>query len=454
MTQDMTSFERQYKVGHVLGKGGFGTVYAGIRVRDGAKVAIKHVALLKIKEWGYIGDSRVPLEICLMKRLQGEPGVVQLLDYFQRQDSYILVMERPDNCKDLFDFITEKKVLEEKLARNFFIQIVQTILACHGKGVLHRDIKDENLLVDLKTFQLKLIDFGSGAYYRDTVYTDFDGTRVYAPPEWIENGRYEGEGATVWSLGILLYDMLCGDIPFETDQQICRAQLRFRNSRISECARDLIHHCLQVEARKRASLASILQHPWLNQDNLPILITPSTSTATLTPVGMPIPTANNNEIYNDENGLNSVGSSNNSPINSNPATAATSVVVSGNASLHHHHFVSAAVDKQRDNAIAKYVHSRLANTVVVPGGGDSSGSSSSSVASQQSSGASSCDDHNQQQLQQLPKQQPTSRMAAVANAVISVRVLEANSHGHLHHQYPSTMTQPMEIADMIDKVQS
>lgn len=445
MTQDMTSFERQYKVGHVLGKGGFGTVYAGIRVRDGAKVAIKHVALLKIKEWGYIGDSRVPLEICLMKRLQGEPGVVQLLDYFQRQDSYILVMERPDNCKDLFDFITEKKVLEEKLARNFFIQIVQTILACHGKGVLHRDIKDENLLVDLKTFQLKLIDFGSGAYYRDSVYTDFDGTRVYAPPEWIENGRYEGEGATVWSLGILLYDMLCGDIPFETDQQICRAQLRFRNSRISEQARDLIHHCLQVEASKRATLTSILHHPWLRQHSHPILITPSTS-ATLTPVvgsvGMPIPAANNNEMYNNAGGLNSVGSSTNSPINSNPATAATSVVVGGNASLHHHHFVSAAVGKHSEDDIAKYVHSRLANTAVVTNGGGSSGSSS--VASQQSSGASSCDDNNQQQ-------QPTSHMAAaVANAVISVRVLEA----HHHHQYPSSMTQPMEIADMIDKVQS
>ncbi|XP_040579456.1 uncharacterized protein [Lepeophtheirus salmonis] len=255
-------FEKVYKVGQVLGKGGFGIVYAGIRHRDGLQVAIKHVAKAKIKDWCQVGGESIPLEVVLMNALRGCNGIVKLLDCFKRHDSFIIVMERPESCKDLFDFITEKGVLEEQMARNFFRQVVDTVIACHSKGIIHRDIKDENLLVDLKTHELKLIDFGSGTYIRNGLYTDFDGTRVYAPPEWIRNSSYQGEGATVWSLGILLYDMVCGDIPFETDDQICRADVRFNRVRLSLECQDLIRQCLRILPEHRISLEGIKRHPW------------------------------------------------------------------------------------------------------------------------------------------------------------------------------------------------
>ena len=125
-----------------------------------------------------MNGHRVPLEVCLLKKVYGCPRVVKILDCFERHDSFLIVMERPEPCKDLFDFITEKGMLEEQMARNFFRQVVETVMACHRKGVIHRDIKDENLLVDLKTFDLKLIDFGSGAFVKEEAYSDFDGEYI------------------------------------------------------------------------------------------------------------------------------------------------------------------------------------------------------------------------------------------------------------------------------------
>merc|ERR1711971_1453124 len=136
------------------------------------------------------------------------------------------------HCKDLFDFISEQGPLPETLAKDLFKQILQTIMDCHKRGIVHRDIKDENILIDIKTFRTKVIDFGSGAYIEDKVYHRFQGTRVYSPPE--------------------------------CDAQISRAHLTwFPQLKLSEEVKSLITSCLMVNTEERLTLAEVAAHPWL-----------------------------------------------------------------------------------------------------------------------------------------------------------------------------------------------
>ena len=168
-------FAKLYTLGPILGKGGFGTVYVGQRIADGLPVAIKLVSKAKVVAMDSEENRNVPLEVALMRTVADVPGVIKLIDFFELPECFFLILERIDNCKDLFDYISEAGHLPENVARMFLRQVLASLEGCHARGVLHRDIKDENLLVDTKTLRLKLIDFGSGARLRDEIYSDFDG---------------------------------------------------------------------------------------------------------------------------------------------------------------------------------------------------------------------------------------------------------------------------------------
>ncbi|XP_056366523.1 serine/threonine-protein kinase pim-1-like [Oenanthe melanoleuca] len=257
-------------MGSLLGRGGFGSVFSGTRLADGAPVAIKRVPRGRIRRWGELPNgARAPLEIVLLDKVStGFPGVIQLLEWFELPSCFLLVLERPERCQDLSDFIAARRFLPEEEARGLFRQVLEAVRHCSSCGVLHRDIKPANIIMDLDSGQLKLIDFGCGTFLQDTVYTQFAGTLSYSPPEWTHLKCYHGEAATIWSLGILLYQMVCGKHPFQKGQDIIWGQLKFPQQLSQEC-QDIISWCLSMRSLDRPSVEDLFYDPWLQDVHLP-----------------------------------------------------------------------------------------------------------------------------------------------------------------------------------------
>lgn len=268
-------YEKYTTTGTLLGKGGNGSVYAGYRNSDKFPVAIKVVGKKRLVR-GTVNQKnvKVPIEVALMTKARHIKGVIKLIDYSELPgDCFVMVMERKvntigDPCKDLFDFITDRhreKGLNEDLARKIFEQIAETVSDLQKLDILHGDIKDENILINTQTHEIKLIDFGAGTkLFEDKFYTSFCGTRIYAPPEWIQDRWYTASGLNVWSLGVLLYDLLCGDIPFKTENDTIDAKVSFPPTlNLSDAVKDLIRGCLTVSTTDRFNLQDVLKHPWL-----------------------------------------------------------------------------------------------------------------------------------------------------------------------------------------------
>jgi proto-oncogene serine/threonine-protein kinase Pim-1 len=260
-----SKFKKNYKLKGEIGQGGFGIVYSAIRVSDEMPVAVKFIERRHVREWGKLNDERVPMEICMLARCSKIQGVIRLLDWYSMPEGFLIVMERPSPCIDLFDFIRRQNLLTEDLARYLFRQVVHTTIECAERKVLHRDLKDENVVIDLITGDTRLIDFGAATLLKKTRYHDFQGTRLYTGPEWFLHNIYLGKEAAVWSLGVLLYNMVNGRLPFQNEKHICTAHLLGPlpfYAEISESLQDLIRKCLTFDPFSRIHLEDILKHDW------------------------------------------------------------------------------------------------------------------------------------------------------------------------------------------------
>ena len=124
-------------------------------------------------------------------------------------------MEYPSNYIDMFEFSQSYGRINEAPAKIIFSNLLHAVRLLIDQKIFHRDLKDENILLNPSTLDIKIIDFGCATHYTDTIHTRLSGTPEFMPPEAIEKGEYTAEGATVWSLGVILFTLINGRLPYE-----------------------------------------------------------------------------------------------------------------------------------------------------------------------------------------------------------------------------------------------
>ncbi|CBQ70945.1 related to serine/threonine-protein kinase [Sporisorium reilianum SRZ2] len=288
-------FASSYTIGDELGSGGFGFVVAAKRNTDGLPVAVKFIFKNKVPAHGWVRDPKlgvIPMEAFVLKVVD-HPGVVKFIDLFDDRKFFYLVMElhgtpwqppvpepvvatkalRPApmmrrTSRDLFECIEQHSRLTEEQARWVFAQVVETVWHLDRIGICHRDIKDENCVVDAD-FNVKLIDFGS-AVITDVrkpqpYFNRFFGTMTFASPEILQGQPYRAPHAEIWSLGVLLSILLSGQCPFPDPAAAIKGQISKPKGAWSAEALDLLLLCLEVDPERRASIAQIRDHPWVHR---------------------------------------------------------------------------------------------------------------------------------------------------------------------------------------------
>ncbi|XDV14848.1 hypothetical protein PO909_015027, partial [Leuciscus waleckii] len=260
----------RYEIGRMLGEGSYGSVYEGKRLEDGLEVAVKIVRKPENMKYIYIPGhpAQVPLEVGLSILANRGPKVkeiIELLDWQDQPDQYIMVLERPSPCKDLLDFLNDHDgILNEDTVRFIMTQATTAAHMCCRRGVFHRDIKLENLLINTETLEVKLIDFGCGDLLQESGYERFCGTLDYCPPEYYTEGKYHGKPATVWSLGVLLFLLVCGRYQEPRDRQMIDEDTWSEPGLSNEFCL-LIRSLLKESPRQRIYLRKILKHEWFKQ---------------------------------------------------------------------------------------------------------------------------------------------------------------------------------------------
>lgn len=258
-----------YEVGPVIGKGNDGQVVRAVNMESGKRVAIK------IMRRRYNQDDGMS-EADYMTRVQSK-HTVKVEEVFRRGDMEYIVMELAE--MDMLELVNALGSIEEDVARHFFRHLVHGVDACHKAGVVHLDIKPDNLIIiddATRNGCIKLTDFGLSALWRGpngpVVFTKACGSNGYAPPEILKGaGPYDGRSADVWSCGVVLYACTQGHLPWDDACEECSEFVWFKQgkfeypSNMSPGLVALLRKTLVCDPNCRATIQEIQQDEWFRQ---------------------------------------------------------------------------------------------------------------------------------------------------------------------------------------------
>ncbi|KAG5191358.1 kinase-like domain-containing protein [Tribonema minus] len=254
----------KYELTNKLGDGAFGEVL-GTHIDTGARVSVKMMDLHQVRD---MGRSRNVLRKISMLMKLDHAGIVHLIEVLKSDHHIFLVCAEGG---DLFDKLVQQEVFNEQTARTYFAKIADAVDYCHQQGVCHRDLKPENLFLSADG-RLLISDFGFSRAFIDhdtlmDVYTRC-GTPNYCAPEVFTCRSYDARAADVWSMGVVLYVMVAGYLPFDERSlstlyhKICTADYKCPRH-MPRAARQLIERIIVVDPAARITLAEIKAHPWM-----------------------------------------------------------------------------------------------------------------------------------------------------------------------------------------------
>ncbi|KAF0922248.1 hypothetical protein E2562_029136 [Oryza meyeriana var. granulata] len=261
----------KYELGRLLGRGTFAKVYHARSLAGGDPVAVKVLDKPGLAATGMA--TRVLREVTAMRRLR-HPNVLRLHEVLATRSKVYLVMELAPGG-DLLSRLASlpSRRLPENAARRVFLQLVSALIYCHARGVSHRDVKPQNVLLDADG-NLKVSDFGLAAL-PDSLRDDGRlhtacGTPAFAAPEVLGRKAYDGAKADAWSCGVILFVLLAGHLPFDDSSiaDMCRKAHRreYELPRwVSQPARRLVARLLDPNPATRLAVAELASHPWFKR---------------------------------------------------------------------------------------------------------------------------------------------------------------------------------------------